>query len=125
MLFKMTDLSNRFIPMFLSGEDPDKEEQPILFVSRMEWLGKVVGPNCIYDIVLSDGNHEVTTGFASQKEYRGKLYSMLKGKRKRLLVGSIVKLEQYFIRVGPSGSRRIVIEKLRVVKRVTNHATNL
>jgi len=121
----MMVLSADFIPRFLAKEDTDKDEQPILFVLRMEWVGKVVGPNCIYDIVLSDGNHEVTTGFTSEKEYRGKLYSMLKGKKKRLLIGSIIKLEQYFIRVGPSGSRRIVIEKLRVMKRVTNLATNM
>jgi hypothetical protein len=118
----MTTLSPDFIPRLKAGEDPDSEDKPLLFVMRMDWLGKVVGPNQIYDIVLSDGNQEITTGFTSDKEYCGKLYGMLKGKRKRLLVGSIVKLQQFFVRVSPSGSRRVIIEKLSVVKRVTELA---
>jgi hypothetical protein len=38
-------LSPDFIPHLKAGEEPDSEDKLLLFVMRMDWLGKVVGPN--------------------------------------------------------------------------------
>ena len=85
---------------FLNNQMPldlvDDSYQPILEVKCIEWNGST-GRTCNYVLIVSDGESEVPVGFSTVSPYRSKLYSMVRGKKKRLCTGSVIKLKEFIV----------------------------
>ena len=94
--------------------------KPVLAVKDIQWKGST-GRTCHYVIIVTDGENEAPIGFTTVSPYRSKLYSLVRGKKKRLRIGSIIQLKEFIVvPTGPFGrptGRLILARVISIVRK--------
>lgn len=99
----------------------DHNLQPNVLVKDIQWKG-TTGRICLYQLTVSDCVSDMEMGFSTQSCYYVKLNSLLRGKRQRLICGSIIQLTEFVVVATgtvacPDAGRLIVARKVKIIKR--------
>lgn len=92
---------------------------PTMYLKKMTW-GGTQGVLCKYSFIISDGVHDLPMQFTTIPEYRKALYSLIHGKKKRMVLGSVVRLQKFHLYKKDDGTPYVIAHAIRIMKRDTD-----